>query len=103
QVALRMDSTFTVGHLYLGRVYQAKGQMDSALSQYATTGPLRSWVPTVAAEGYVYGVLGRRRDAQAALARLDSLSGWQFVTRCAAALGIVTGILAVPTEQFGQG
>src|SRR5438046_2911125 len=68
QVALRMDSTFTLGHLYLGRVYQAKGQMDSALSQYATTGPLRNWVPTVAAEGYVYGVLGRRRQAQAALA-----------------------------------
>src|SRR5216117_1197252 len=85
-VALRMDSTFTLGHLYLGRVYQAKGQMDSALSQYATTGPLRSWVPTVAAEGYVYGVLGRRREAQAALARMDSLSGRQYVTAYAVAL-----------------
>src|SRR6266487_4668385 len=85
-VALRMDSTFTLGHLYLGRVYQAKGQMDSALSQYATTGPLRSWVPTVAAEGYVYGVLGRRREAQAALARMDSLSRRQYVTAYAVAL-----------------
>jgi serine/threonine-protein kinase len=86
QVALRMDSTFTLGHLYLGRVYQAKGQMDSALSQYATTGPLRSWVPTVAAEGYVYGVLGRRREAQAALVRMDSLSRRQYVTAYAVAL-----------------
>jgi len=85
-VALRMDSNFTLGHFYLGRVYQAKGQMDSALSQYATTGPLRSWVPTVAAEGYVYGVLGRRRDAQAALARMDSLSRRQYVTAYAVAL-----------------
>ena len=85
-VALRMDSTFTLGHLYLGRVYQAKGQMDSALSQYATTGPLRSWVPTVAAEGYVYGVLGRRREAQAALVRMDSLSRRQYVTAYAVAL-----------------
>src|SRR5439155_325518 len=62
------------------------GQMDSALSQYATTGPLRSWVPTVAAEGYVYGVLGRRREAQAALARMDSLSRRQYVTAYAVAL-----------------
>src|SRR6266566_3671792 len=85
-VALRMDSTFTLGHLYLGRVYQAKGQMDSALSQYATTGPLRNWVPTVAAEGYVYGVLGRRREAQAARARMDSLSRRQYVTAYAVAL-----------------
>src|SRR5205809_517289 len=59
-VALRMDSTFTPGHLYLGRVYQAKGQMDSALSQYATTGPLRSWVHTA---------LGRRDSAFAWLAQ----------------------------------
>src|SRR5437867_2270280 len=85
-VALRMDSTFTLGHLYLGRVQQAKGQMDSALSQYATTGPLRNWVPTVAAEGYVYGVLGRRREAQAALVRMDSLSRRQYVTAYAVAL-----------------
>ncbi len=86
QVALRMDSTFTLAHLYLGRVYQAKGQMDSALSQYATTGPLRNWVPTLAAEGYVYGVLGRRREAQAALVRMDSLSRRQYVTAYAVAL-----------------
>src|SRR2546427_12324354 len=60
--------------------------MDYELSQYASTGPLRSWVPTVAAEGYVYGVLGRRREAQAALARMDSQSGRQYVTAYAVAL-----------------
>ncbi len=85
-VALRMDSNFTLGHLYLGRVYQAKGQLDSALSQYAATGPLRNWVPTVAGEGYVYGMLGRRREARAALARMDSLSRRQYVTAYAVAL-----------------
>jgi serine/threonine-protein kinase len=85
-VALRMDSTFVLAHLYLGRIYQAKGQLDSALSQYGATGALRSWVPTVAGEGYVLGILGRRQEAHAALARMNSLSRRQYVTAYAVAL-----------------
>src|SRR6266516_2610619 len=60
-VALRMDSTFTLGHLYLGRVYQAKGQMDSALSQ-------RQYV-TAYAVALVHTALGQRDSAFAWLAR----------------------------------
>src|SRR5207245_10227005 len=54
--------------------------------QDGRTGALRNWVPTVAAEGYVYGVLGRRREAQAALAGMHSLSPRQYVTAYAVAL-----------------
>jgi DNA-binding SARP family transcriptional activator/TolB-like protein/Tfp pilus assembly protein PilF len=85
-VALRMDSTFALAHFYLGRVYQAKDRLDSALSQYAATGALRSWVPTVAGQGYVLGVLGRQGEARATLARMDSLSRRQYVTAYAMAL-----------------
>ena len=36
---------FALGHLYLGRVYEATRQPDSAMAQYEATGPLRTWVP----------------------------------------------------------
>ncbi len=85
-IALRMHPTFALGEFYLGRVYQARGQLDSALARYAATGPLRTWVPTIAAEGYVLGLLGRRREAEAALARMDSLAGHEYVTSYAVAL-----------------
>jgi DNA-binding SARP family transcriptional activator/TolB-like protein/Tfp pilus assembly protein PilF len=86
RIALRADKTFPIGHLYLGRVHQARGQLDSALAEYRATGPLRAWVPTMAAVGHVYGIQGRRREALATLAQLDSLSRKEYVTAYAVAL-----------------
>jgi TolB-like protein/tetratricopeptide (TPR) repeat protein len=85
-IALRTDSAFALGRFYLGRVHQSRGRLDSALAQYEATGPLRSWVPTIAAVGHVYGSQGRRREALATLARLDSLSSREYVTPYAVAL-----------------
>ena len=34
RTALRVDTGFGLGHLYLGRVLQAKGELDSAIGQY---------------------------------------------------------------------
>lgn len=86
RIALRVDTGFVLGHLYLGRVLQAKGEFDSALTHYAAVGPLRTWIPTIAAEGYVYGQQGRRAAAEAVLARMDSLSRTEYVTAYAVAL-----------------
>jgi DNA-binding SARP family transcriptional activator/TolB-like protein/Tfp pilus assembly protein PilF len=87
QIAIRTDSTYFLGHLYLGRVYQAQGKLDSALSQYAQAGPLRGWVPTIAGEGYVYGLLGRQHEAVATLSRMDSIARrGDYVTAYAVAL-----------------
>jgi tetratricopeptide (TPR) repeat protein len=86
RIAVRTDSTFPVAHLYLGRVLQFNGQLDSALAHFAAMGPLRAWVPTIAGEGYVYAQQGRRDQAQAVLDRLDSLSRSQYVTAYAVAL-----------------
>jgi serine/threonine-protein kinase len=83
---LRTDSTFPVAHLYLGRVLQFNGQLDSALAHFAAMGPLRAWVPTIAGEGYVYAQQGRRDRAQRVLDVLDSLSRSQYVTAYAVAL-----------------
>lgn len=86
RTALRMDSGFPLGHLYLGRVLQFGGQLDSALAQFEATGPLRNWVPTIAGNGYVYAQQGRRAEALAILKYLDSLSATQYVTSYAVAL-----------------
>jgi len=86
RVALRTDSTFAVGHLYLGRVLQFNGQLDSALAHFEAMGPLRAWVPTIAGEAYVYAQQGKRDRALAILQRLDSLSRTEYVTAYAVAL-----------------
>ncbi|MGH7612867.1 MAG: tetratricopeptide repeat protein [Gemmatimonadales bacterium] len=84
--ALRTDSTFAIGQLYLGRVLQFQGKYDSALAHFARTGPLRSWIPNLAGEGYVYAQQGRRPEAIAVLGRLDSLARTEYVTAYAVAL-----------------
>jgi tetratricopeptide (TPR) repeat protein len=86
RTALRTDSTFAIGHLYLGRVLQFQGAYDSALAQFAKMGPQQSWIPNLAGEGYVYAQLGRRDNALAVLTRLDSLSRTEYVTSYAVAL-----------------
>src|SRR3989442_249274 len=84
--ALQLDSTLAEPHATLGfvRMYYycdwagADLEFQHALalnSSYAT-----------GHEGYVSGGLGRRREAQAALVRMDSLSRRQYVTAYAVAL-----------------
>lgn len=98
RIALRTDSTFAIGHLYLGRVLQFNQQYDSALAHYAAMGALRAWVPTIAGEGYVYAQIGDRARAQATLRQLDSLSRREYVTAYAVAL--VHAALAQPDSAF---
>jgi len=86
QIVLRTDSTFALGHLYLGRAEEAAGNYDRALTQYEATGPLRGWVPTLAAKGHLFGIVGRKKEAEAVLARLDSMSRHQYVTAYGVAL-----------------
>ncbi|HEY6158654.1 MAG TPA: BTAD domain-containing putative transcriptional regulator [Gemmatimonadales bacterium] len=85
--ALRTDSSFAIGQLYMGRVLQFEGHLDSALAHFARTGAFRSWIPTVAGEAYVYAQQGRRAEAVRILQRLDSLSSsGEYVTSYAIAL-----------------
>ncbi|MDL2718946.1 MAG: protein kinase, partial [Acidobacteriota bacterium] len=84
--ALEMNPQFPLAHLFLGRVYQAKGLYEQAIVEYEATGPLREWVPTIAAIGYVYGVMGRRQEALQVLSSLEALSKKQYVTSYAVAL-----------------
>jgi tetratricopeptide (TPR) repeat protein len=98
KIVLREDPTYALGHLYLGRVYQLQGQLDSALARYGATGPLRNWVPTIAGVGYVYGLQRRRTDALSTIARMDSLAQTEYVTAYAYAL--VHTALGQPDSAF---
>ena len=86
RIVLREDSTFALGHLYLGRVYEVTRRPDSAMAQYVATGPLRTWVPTVAGEGYLFATLSRNADARAVIARLDTMRRASYVSSYAVAL-----------------
>jgi tetratricopeptide (TPR) repeat protein len=98
RVVLREDSSFALGHFYLGRVHQARGQPDSALAEYRATGPLLNWVPTVAAVGHVYGTQGLRQEALAALAGMYSRPQDEYVSAYAVAL--VHAALGQPDSAF---
>ena len=97
--ALRVDSSFGLGRFYLGRILQAKGELDSAIAQYdRLSGPIRRSVPTAAGLANLYAVGGRRNDALAILARLDSLSRREYVTSYAVA--VVHAALERPDSAF---
>jgi TolB-like protein/Tfp pilus assembly protein PilF len=99
RAVLRMDSSFAIGRLYLGRVLQAKGHADSAMSQYdAIEGATRQWVPTISGVGQLEAIQGRRADALRVLHRLDSLSHTQYVT--AYAVAVVHAALHQPDSAF---
>ncbi len=84
--ALEMNPQYPPAHLFLGRVYQAKGLYEQAIAEYQATGPLKEWVPTVAAIGYVYGVMGKRREALQVLSNLEARSKKEYVTAYGVAL-----------------
>ena len=70
RIALGTDPTHQVGRLYLGLVQLARGEMDSAYANLPSEGPL---VPSIAAKGNLYGLMGRTDSARYDLGRLDSL------------------------------
>jgi DNA-binding SARP family transcriptional activator/Tfp pilus assembly protein PilF len=86
QIVLRTDSTFALGHFYLGRAEEAAGNYDGALAQYDASGPLRGSVPLLAARGHLLGIVGRKKEAEAVLSKLDSMSRQQYVTAYGVAL-----------------
>ena len=96
--ALLMAPEVPAAHLWLGRVYQRQGDLERALTEFESTGALRSWVPTMAAAANVEGSRGNLTAARRALARLDSLEHTQYVTPYAKALVHVA--LGEPDEAF---
>ena len=84
--ALLMAPEVPVAHLWLGRLDERQGNLAAARAEFAASGALRNWVPTIAATAYVDALLGDTSAARSALVRLDSLSHTKYVTPYAVAL-----------------
>ena len=81
-----MNPKFFLAHLWLGRAYQQRKMYAEAIREYEQTGSLREWVPTIAAIGNVYGLMGKTDDARKVLAHLDEISRERYVTSYGVAL-----------------
>jgi len=83
-----LDPNFPLAHFWMGRVLNAEGDCENALSELGplTSGPLRNWQPLIAAHGYVSGACGQRNAAHQDLKRLEDLEKTRFVTSYGKAL-----------------
>jgi tetratricopeptide (TPR) repeat protein len=88
RAALEMNLKFPLAHFWLGWIYTMQGQYGQALTELDTASPaLRQWQPMMAAKGYLYGVWGKTKEAQAVLDELQALrSGGHFETSYGIAL-----------------
>jgi len=73
RTALEMNPKFPLGHFWLGRIYTSQGHYEGALAEFTAVGPLRSWQPTMAALGFLYGVWGKPAEARKILDEFDAL------------------------------
>lgn len=87
QATLRINPRFGLAHLWLGRAYQQKNMYKEAIVEYETTlSAIANWPVALAAIGNVYGVSGKKADAQRILDTLRSLAPKKFVTSYGVAL-----------------
>ena len=87
QSALEMNPRFTLAHFWLGRVYGAMGQCETALTELDASEPaLHDWQPLLAAKGHFLGKCGQSAPAEAILTRFADLSKTRYVTSYGIAL-----------------
>jgi TolB-like protein/Flp pilus assembly protein TadD len=76
-----------LAHLWLGRAYQDQGRYTEALAEFREAeAVMRDWPVTVAARGYVLGMIGDKEAARKALVELDESSKKRYVTAYGVAL-----------------
>ena len=78
RTSLQMNPNFTLGHLWLGRVYHVKKMYHDAVAEYKKGIP--GWPVTLALIGNAYGESGNKDSARQIL---DTLNAWyskKFVT-----------------------
>lgn len=87
QATIKINPRFGLAHLWLGRAYQQKKMYTEAVAEYENTlAAISNWPVALAAIGNVYGVSGKKEEAQRILDTLSSLSSGRFVTSYGVAL-----------------
>jgi eukaryotic-like serine/threonine-protein kinase len=73
RIALEMNPKYAPGYFWLGRIYTSEGQYGDAETALRKIGPLRTWTPAMAVQGYLYAKSGRPQEARKVLAEFDEL------------------------------
>jgi TolB-like protein/Tfp pilus assembly protein PilF len=85
--ALVLEPKSALGHVWLGRVYQEKKMYAEAIAEYEKTlASIKDWPVARAAIGYVYGITGKKEEAQRILSRLQVIANTRYVTPYGVAL-----------------
>lgn len=78
---LEMDPNFARARLYLGRAFVQKGMYAEAIAEFQKAMTLSGGSPIVlAALGHVYGVLGKRDEAQKVLDQLRERANREYIS-----------------------
>ncbi|HTL54781.1 MAG TPA: protein kinase, partial [Candidatus Limnocylindrales bacterium] len=76
---LQMDENFELAHYEAGLAYVEKGNYDQALVEFGKATSLDNKPQALAMLGYTYARAGKRREAERALAELETLAKHRFI------------------------
>lgn len=79
QKTLELDPDYPMAHLWLGLAYSAQGRHEAAIAELLRIRNLEDDQLQLSVAGYIYGMAGRRGEAQQALSRLAVLSRQTYV------------------------
>jgi serine/threonine-protein kinase len=68
-----MNLKYPLAWFWIGRIYTSQGQFKDADAALQKIGPLKTWTPAMAALGFLYGRMGRSKDALNVLAEFETL------------------------------
>jgi tetratricopeptide (TPR) repeat protein len=81
KTSLALDPNYLLAHLWLARTYQEKKMFSEALEEYNRTLKIyKNWSVALGAIGYVYGITGKKQEAEKMLDSLIRLSGSVYIS-----------------------
>jgi TolB-like protein/Tfp pilus assembly protein PilF len=81
KTSLALDPNYLLAHLWLARTYQEKKMFREALEEYNRTLKIyKNWPVALGAIGYVYGITGKKQEAEKMLDSLNRLSSSIYIS-----------------------
>jgi tetratricopeptide (TPR) repeat protein len=74
KTALEINPNLPIGYFWLGRIYTFEKRYSEAEEALTKTEMLRTWTPTMAARGVLYGAWGKPEEARKVLDEFDAMS-----------------------------
>ena len=74
KTALEINPRLPLGYFWLGRIYTVEKRYQEAEDAFTTMEMLRTWTPTMAARGVLYGAWGKPDEARKVLDEFEAMS-----------------------------